>query len=87
MEPRRGRNEKPTENQWVPKFMSGERGIRTPGASQHGGFQDRCNRPLYHLSSARTASKRVQRYGYFFKLANFSSTFLQNRCKMINFAA
>ena len=28
----------------------GERGIRTPGASQHGGFQDRCNRPLYHLS-------------------------------------
>ena len=39
----------------------GERGIRTPGASQHGGFQDRCNRPLYHLSSARIASKRVQR--------------------------
>ena len=30
----------------------GERGIRTPGASQHDGFQDRCNRPLYHLSSA-----------------------------------
>ena len=28
----------------------GERGIRTPGASQHAGFQDRCNRPLYHLS-------------------------------------
>ena len=28
----------------------GERGIRTPGASQHDGFQDRCNRPLYHLS-------------------------------------
>ena len=31
----------------------GERGIRTPGASQHDGFQDRCNRPLYHLSSVR----------------------------------
>ena len=31
-------------------FICGERGIRTPGASQHGGFQDRCNRPLYHLS-------------------------------------
>ena len=31
-------------------LKSGERGIRTPGASQHGGFQDRCNRPLYHLS-------------------------------------
>ena len=30
--------------------LSGERGIRTPGASQHAGFQDRCNRPLYHLS-------------------------------------
>ena len=32
------------------EFVCGERGIRTPGASQHGGFQDRCNRPLYHLS-------------------------------------
>ena len=32
------------------KRYCGERGIRTPGASQHGGFQDRCNRPLYHLS-------------------------------------
>ncbi len=42
-------------------FFCGERGIRTPGASQHDGFQDRCNRPLYHLSSARIASKRVQR--------------------------
>ena len=30
--------------------LSGERGIRTPGASQHAGSQDRCNRPLYHLS-------------------------------------
>ena len=50
-----GRNKKPAENQRVSKFVSGERGIRTPGASQHGGFQDRCNRPLYHLSSARTA--------------------------------
>ena len=32
------------------KYPCGERGIRTPGASQHDGFQDRCNRPLYHLS-------------------------------------
>ena len=31
-------------------LLCGERGIRTPGASQHAGFQDRCNRPLYHLS-------------------------------------
>ncbi len=29
---------------------SGERGIRTPGTSQYVGFQDRCNRPLCHLS-------------------------------------
>ena len=32
------------------KWYCGERGIRTPGASRHAGFQDRCNRPLYHLS-------------------------------------
>ena len=32
--------------------ICGERGIRTPGALQHDGFQDRCNRPLYHLSLA-----------------------------------
>lgn len=43
----------------------GERGIRTPGASQHDGFQDRCNRPLYHLSFVGSTSfvsqKRMQR--------------------------
>ena len=39
-----------TDIQLLADFKSGERGIRTPGASQHGGFQDRCNRPLYHLS-------------------------------------
>ena len=33
-------------------LLCGKGGIRTPGASQHGGFQDRCNRPLYHLSNA-----------------------------------
>ena len=33
-----------------PRIICGKRGIRTPGASQHAGFQDRCNRPLYHLS-------------------------------------
>ena len=31
-------------------FLSGERGIRTPGTSQYNGFQDRRNRPLCHLS-------------------------------------
>ena len=30
--------------------FGGERGIRTPGTSRYAGFQDRCNRPLYHLS-------------------------------------
>ena len=32
-------------------MFSGERGIRTPGTSRYDGFQDRCNRPLYHLSN------------------------------------
>ena len=31
---------------------SGERGIRTPGTSQYAGFQDRCIRPLCHLSNS-----------------------------------
>ena len=30
----------------------GERGIRTPGTSQYAGFQDRCIRPLCHLSNS-----------------------------------
>ena len=30
--------------------LRGETGIRTPGASQHNGFQDRRNRPLCPLS-------------------------------------
>ena len=30
--------------------FGGERGIRTPGTSQYAGFQDRCIRPLCHLS-------------------------------------
>ena len=37
----------------------GETGIRTPGALQHNGFQDRRNRPLCHLSKtsfSRSAS-------------------------------
>ena len=39
-------------------FISGETGIRTPGASQHNGFQDRRNRPLCHLS------KSAERQGF-----------------------
>ena len=34
---------------------SGERGIRTPGTSQYAGFQDRCIRPLCHLSNRGNA--------------------------------
>ena len=30
--------------------LCGKGGIRTPGTSQYVGFQDRCNRPLCHLS-------------------------------------
>ena len=33
------------------RISGGERGIRTPGTSRYDGFQDRCNRPLYHLSN------------------------------------
>ena len=31
--------------------LRGERGIRTPGTLRYDGFQDRCNRPLCHLSN------------------------------------
>ena len=35
----------------------GERGIRTPGASQLNGFQDRRNRPLCHLSERKNITE------------------------------
>ena len=37
-------------NQRLTGLYCGERGIRTPGTSQYAGFQDRCIRPLCHLS-------------------------------------
>ena len=40
-----------------PSSPRGERGIRTPGASQLNGFQDRRNRPLCHLSSSECACR------------------------------
>ena len=43
-------NTKKNEPYWTRFFSGGERGIRTPGASQLNGFQDRRNRPLCHLS-------------------------------------
>ena len=45
------KKKKPAENQQVSHILGGERGIRTPGTSRYGSFQDYCNRPLYHLSS------------------------------------
>lgn len=35
--------------------QSGEGEIRTPGTLRYAGFQDRCNRPLCHLSESRDA--------------------------------
>ena len=57
----------------------GERGIRTPGASQLNGFQDRRNRPLCHLSNAcktRVFQNRLQRYNKKCIYANF----LRKKC-------
>ena len=64
--------------QLLADFKSGERGIRTPGTSRYDGFQDRCNRPLYHLSLQDDQFgflKRLQRYDYFFFLPNIYETF------------
>ncbi len=44
-------------------WSCGEGGIRTPGASQLNGFQDRRNRPLCHLSKG-------QKWRKFFKSPN-----------------
>ena len=40
-----------TLNRLIISVYCGERGIQTPGTLQYGGFQDRCNRSLCHLSS------------------------------------
>ena len=70
-------------------FVSGERGIRTPGTSQCGSFQDCCNRPLYHLSRrplwAAFLSKAMQRYGVFAKRANFWRIFSKKSLKKLIF--
>ena len=46
-------------------YNCGERGIRTPGTSRYDGFQDRCNRPLYHLSLRKNLSALDERNGGF----------------------
>ena len=71
--------------------LCGERGIRTPGTSQCGSFQDCCNRPLYHLSRrplwAAFLSKAMQRYGFFPKRASISVKKFKNSCKTTVFTA
>lgn len=80
--PDRQKTKKVTKN-LITFFCSfrGKGGIRTPGASQHGGFQDRCNRPLYHLSKLLCKkalfSKAMQRYGFFLNLQTFRLFFFE----------
>ena len=56
-------------------LSSGETGIRTPGASQHNGFQDRRNRPLCHLSKTSFQKcfllKALQRYDFILNMQDF----------------
>ena len=48
---RKGRKKRcKSRNYLIYTCICGERGIRTPGTSRYVGFQDRCNRPLCHLS-------------------------------------
>ena len=55
----------------------GERGIRTPGASQLNGFQDRRNRPLCHLSFKSGAKVLL-----FFQIHKFFIKILANMRKI-----
>ena len=54
-------------------LFGGERGIRTPGTSRYGSFQDYCNRPLYHLSSALIVSKAGAKVVLFLEPTKFFS--------------
>ena len=42
---------------YVKRTYGGELGIRTPDTFRYAGFQDRCNRPLYQLSTAKVLCK------------------------------
>ena len=60
------------------KVYCGERGIRTPGTLQYAGFQDRCIRPLCHLSMQTMvvfSCLRVQRYTMFGNMPNIYYNF------------
>ena len=65
----------------------GERGIRTPGTSRYGSFQDYCNRPLYHLSSALIVLKSGAKVALLNELTKFLGNFLHNKSIFSNFAA
>ena len=64
--------------------LSGETGIRTPGASQHNGFQDRRNRPLCHLSktsfSRSTSLLSGAKVQIIFNSANILPVFSRINC-------
>ena len=71
------------------RLLCGKGGIRTPGASQHGGFQDRCNRPLYHLSSASSRGlllKSDAKVDSFFETCKWFDVFFVMKGKNTNFA-
>ena len=51
--PRYKKQKVPISRYLFASWSSGEGGIRTPGASQLNGFQDRRNRPLCHLSKGQ----------------------------------
>ena len=65
-------------------LSSGETGIRTPGASQHNGFQDRRNRPLCHLSktsfSRSTSLLSGAKVQIIFNSANILPVFSRINC-------
>ena len=56
-------------------FLSGKRGIRTPGTFQYFGFQDRRNRPLCHLSFA-FGEKACKSTAFFSIVQTFAKFFL-----------
>ena len=56
-------------------ILCGERGIRTPGTSRYGSFQDYCNRPLYHLSKCASVLKAGAKVQVFFEFSKFYCNF------------
>ncbi len=60
--------------------FGGERGIRTPGTSRYAGFQDRCNRPLYHLSKTYETDFLVESDGKGRHFSAFAQIFGRQLC-------